>query len=121
MGGTRTRWSHGIIKKETDQDQSLPEFLMFAGVYHYPQLATGSLVTFKHKDRRSKLERGTLIEGYDIVVEDQWRRKYNFKIASFLIPTGLVSEALEVRDEGPGYEFRIFPMLIWIRKLQKRS
>mgnify|MGYP006294503959 CR=1 FL=1 len=53
------------------------------------------------------MEHSTFKDGYDIVVEDQWRRKYHFKIASFFVPTGLVSEALEVKDEGPGYEFRI--------------
>ncbi len=48
----------------------------------------------------------TLDDGKDIYITDQWKRKYHFKIASFLAPTGLALEAIEVKkDNSPGFQF----------------
>ena len=49
----------------------------------------------------------TLESGHDIIIEDQWKRKYHFRIASFLVQTGLSFEAIEViNDESSiGYTF----------------
>ncbi len=50
----------------------------------------------------------TLRDGDDTIICDQWKREYRFKIATWHGPTGLVSEAFEVKEDGsPGYEFRI--------------
>lgn len=53
----------------------------------------------------------TLEEGYDFHIVDKYKRKYHFKISSFHVPTGLVSEALEVVEEGKGLEPNIFHIL----------
>lgn len=50
----------------------------------------------------------TLESGEDLIIKDQWKREYNFKIASFPVPTGLATEAIEVKkDNTPGYIFNI--------------
>ena len=50
----------------------------------------------------------TLESGKDLIIKDQWKREYHFKIASFPVPTGLASEAIEVKeDNSPGYMFNI--------------
>ncbi len=53
----------------------------------------------------------TLEKGYDFYITDKYKRKYHFKISSFQVPTGLVSEALEVVEEGKGLEPNIFHIL----------
>lgn len=53
----------------------------------------------------------TLEEGYDFFITDRWRKKYHFKISTFSVPTGLVSEAREVIEEKAEYESRIFHVL----------
>lgn len=42
----------------------------------------------------------TLEQGYDFNVIDNWGKKYHFKIASFAVPSGLLSEAIEVVEES---------------------
>ena len=50
----------------------------------------------------------TLETGEDFHIKDRWKREYHFKIASFPIPDGIMSEAIEVKkDNTAGYEFRI--------------
>lgn len=51
----------------------------------------------------------TLESGDDILIKDQWKRNYHFKIASFELPgTGLISEAIEVKkDNSRGYYFKM--------------
>ena len=50
----------------------------------------------------------TLESGEDLVIKDQWKREYHFKISSFPVPTGLASEAIEVKeDNSVGYMFNI--------------
>ncbi|RPI00279.1 MAG: hypothetical protein EHM72_09690 [Calditrichaeota bacterium] len=50
----------------------------------------------------------TLESGEDFYIKDRWKRQYHFKIASFLVPPGIMIEALEVRkDNSSGHQFRI--------------
>ncbi len=50
----------------------------------------------------------TLESGKDLIIKDQWKREYHFKIASFPVPTGLASEAIEVKEDSSfGYTFNI--------------
>ena len=53
----------------------------------------------------------TLEEGYDFYIADRYKKEYHFKISSFQVPTGLLSEALEVVEEGKGREPQIFHLL----------
>lgn len=55
-----------------------------------------------------KIMQSTLERGEDLFLKDQWKREYHFKIASFTVPTGLASEAIEVKDDNShGYMFNI--------------
>ena len=50
----------------------------------------------------------TLESGEDFYIKDRWKRQYHFKIASFPVPPGIMTEALEVRkDNSSGYQFSI--------------
>jgi len=50
----------------------------------------------------------TLESGEDFFIRDRWRHQYHFKVASFPVPTGITSEAIEVKpDDTAGYVFRI--------------
>lgn len=51
----------------------------------------------------------TLNDGEDLFIKDKWKREYHFRIASFMVPTGLASEAIEVKDGADelGYKFNI--------------
>ena len=53
----------------------------------------------------------TLEEGYDFFITDKWNKKYHFKIATFEVPSGLLSEAFEVIDNNVNNEPRIFNVL----------
>ena len=53
----------------------------------------------------------TLEEGYNFYITDRYKRKYHFKISSFHVPTGLLSEALEVVEGDKGREPHIFHIL----------
>lgn len=51
----------------------------------------------------------TLEEGYDFYIKDRWGKDYHFKISTFEVPSGLVSEAIEVvngKDREP-YLFQV--------------
>lgn len=55
-----------------------------------------------------KIVHSTLESGEDLIIKDQWQREYHFKIASFLVPTGLASEAIEVKENNESrYIFNI--------------
>ena len=55
-----------------------------------------------------RIVHSTIESGRDIFIEDQWKWEYHFKIASFPVPTGLASEAIEVKkDNSVGYMFNI--------------
>jgi len=55
-----------------------------------------------------RIVHSTLESGRDLIIKDQWKRDYHFKIASFPVPTGLASEAIEVKeDKSVGYMFNI--------------
>lgn len=51
----------------------------------------------------------TLNDGDDLFIKDKWKREYHFKIASFIVPSGLAVEAVEVKngDDELGYKFNI--------------
>lgn len=53
----------------------------------------------------------TLEEGYDFFITDTWNKRYHFKIATFEVPSGLLSEAIEVIDNYVDNEPRIFQVL----------
>jgi len=53
----------------------------------------------------------TLDEGYDFFITDKWNKKYHFKIATFEVPSGLLSEAYEVIDNNVDNEPRVFQVL----------
>ncbi len=56
----------------------------------------------------SVLGHSTLESGKDFYVQDRWRREYHFKIASFPVPTGIASEAVEVKEEPySGYVIKV--------------
>lgn len=45
-------------------------------------------------------------DGDDYFIYNRWKKRYHFKIARFLVPTGMAYEALEVKeDDSIGYEF----------------
>ena len=52
----------------------------------------------------------TLDQGYDFHVKDKWGKEYLFKILSFPVPSGLLSEAREVIQEKgrEPYVFSVF-------------
>lgn len=51
----------------------------------------------------------TLEEGYDFFITDKWKKKRHFKVSTFPCPGGLISEAIEVVENGKNepYEFSI--------------
>ncbi|MGM0647575.1 MAG: DUF7713 domain-containing protein [Bacteroidota bacterium] len=53
----------------------------------------------------------TLENGYDFFITDKWNKEYHFKIATFDVPSGLLSEAYEVIDDNSEDEPRIFHIL----------
>lgn len=53
----------------------------------------------------------TLDEGYDFFITDKWRKKFHFKISTFSVPSGLLSEAIEVVNDETGLEPYIFTIL----------
>ena len=53
----------------------------------------------------------TMGEGYDFYITDRYKRKYHFKIASFLLGDLLASEAIEVVEGKKGREPYIFNIL----------
>lgn len=53
----------------------------------------------------------TLEEGYDFYITDRFKKKYHFKIASFLLGDLLASEAIEIVDGKKGREPYIFNIL----------
>ena len=53
----------------------------------------------------------TLEDGYDFFISDQWNKKYHFKINTFDVPSGLLSEAYEVLEINADDEPRIFHVI----------
>ena len=50
----------------------------------------------------------TLESGEDILIKDQWKREYHFKLATFELPAGLIAEAIEIKkDLLQGYHFQM--------------
>jgi hypothetical protein len=50
-------------------------------------------------------------KGYDFYITDKWNEKFHFKISTFEVPSGLESVAIEVIDDDPEREPRIFTIL----------
>jgi hypothetical protein len=59
----------------------------------------------------NSITRSTIEEGYDFYITDNWNKKYHFKISTFPVPSGMLSEAIEVVDIKPENEPRIFHTL----------
>lgn len=53
----------------------------------------------------------TLDEGYDFFITDRFKERHHFKISTFAVPSGLLSEAIEVIDPEPDKEPRSFCVL----------
>ncbi|MBN2836020.1 MAG: hypothetical protein JXR48_13745 [Candidatus Delongbacteria bacterium] len=53
----------------------------------------------------------TLDEGYDFFITDKWGNEKHFKIATFVVPSGLLSEAFEVIESNIDDEPRVFHIL----------
>jgi len=53
----------------------------------------------------------TLEEGYNFFITDNWKKKYHFKLSTFPVPSGLLSEAIQVIDRNKENEPRIFHIL----------
>ncbi|MFW6046606.1 MAG: DUF7713 domain-containing protein [Candidatus Woesearchaeota archaeon] len=50
-------------------------------------------------------------EGYDFYIKDKWNNQYQFRISTFEVPSGLLSKAIEVTDDNPEREPRMFDVL----------
>jgi len=46
------------------------------------------------------LSHSTLESGYDFYIKDKWKKTYHFKISTFPVPSGLLSEAYQVIPES---------------------
>lgn len=53
----------------------------------------------------------TLDMGYDFFIIDKWGKNYHFKILTFVVPSGLLSEAFEVIENNFDNEPRVFHIL----------
>ncbi len=62
-------------------------------------------------DDSNSISFSTLEEGYDFFISDKWRKKYHFKVYSFPVPSGWLSEAIEVLNDHPVHERRMFHVL----------
>ena len=50
-------------------------------------------------------------EGYDFYIKDKWNNQYQFRISTFEVPSGLLSKAIEVTEDEPEREPRMFEVL----------
>jgi len=50
-------------------------------------------------------------DGYDFFIDDQWGKKYHFRILSFPVSPGLFSEAVEVIQETSQHAPRVYSIL----------
>jgi len=53
----------------------------------------------------------TLDEDYYFFITDKWKKKYHFKISTFVVSSGLLSEAIEVIESKPKNNPRTFQIL----------
>ena len=53
----------------------------------------------------------TYEEGYDFFIKDKWNKTYHFKVSTFAVPSGLLSEAIEVTDGDNEREPRKYTIL----------
>lgn len=50
-------------------------------------------------------------EGYDFYIKDKWNNQYQFRISTFEVPSGYLSKAIEVTEDNPDQEPRMFEVL----------
>ena len=50
-------------------------------------------------------------EGYDFYIKDKWNNQFQFRILTFEVPSGLLSKAIEVTENMPEREPRMFEVL----------
>lgn len=62
-------------------------------------------------DKDNAIIHSTLDEGYDFFITDKWGEEHHFKISTFMIPSGLLSEAIEVIEESNEKEPRVYQWL----------
>jgi len=62
-------------------------------------------------DNNTTIVHRTLEDGYDFFIIDNWNKKKHFKIATLVVPTGLLSEAIEVIENNGDSVPRIFHIL----------
>lgn len=53
----------------------------------------------------------TLDSGYDFFITNDFGEEFHFKISTFEVPSGWLSEAIEVVDKSPDKEGRVFHFL----------
>ena len=51
------------------------------------------------------------VEGYDFYIKDKWNNQYQFRISTFVVPSGLLSKAIEVTEDNSEREPRMFEVL----------
>ncbi len=67
---------------------------------------------FNHQmNTNTTITHSTLDEGYDYFVTDRWNNQLHFKISTFEVPSGWLSEAVEVLDATSENEPRVFQVL----------
>jgi len=75
---------------------------------HYSNLKRAVKGDIKLDDDNGVITHSTLDEGYDFHITDKRKKKYLFKIVSFMVPSGLLSEAREVtKDNSCGYTLQV--------------
>lgn len=62
-------------------------------------------------DNGNRFVHSTLDDGYDFFITDKWNVKLHFKISTFMVPSGLLSEAVEVIDDPVFHEPRVYMIL----------
>ena len=62
-------------------------------------------------DSGNRFVHSTLDDGYDFFITDKWNVKLHFKISTFMVPSGLLSEAIEVIDNPVFHEPRVYMIL----------
>ena len=50
-------------------------------------------------------------KGYDFYIKDKWNNQYQFRISTFVVPSGLLSKAIEGTEDNPEREPRMFDVL----------
>jgi len=62
-------------------------------------------------NENESITHSTLDEGYDFFITDKWNKTYHFKISTFAVPSGLLSEAYEALNIKGDSEPRVYHSL----------